>query len=197
MVRILFIHGLASSGKYKMADTLRILLKPCEVISPDMPIEPEKAAALLKKICDEQNPDIVIGLSLGGFWAQKLRGYPKVLVNPDLNVSRFLTQRIGTMEYLSPREDGATTFEITKEICEDYHKLELTEFDDLSREEIEMTLGFFADNDELVNSQDVFLDHYYGRGISYPGKHLPTFPEIKNYMIPSIKKLISEFIYPY
>ena len=49
-MKILFIHGLASSGAYKMASSLRILLKPCEVISPDVPIDPEQALGLLQRI---------------------------------------------------------------------------------------------------------------------------------------------------
>ena len=39
-MKVLFIHGLASSGAYKMASSLRILLKGSEVIAPDVPIEP-------------------------------------------------------------------------------------------------------------------------------------------------------------
>ena len=34
-MKILFIHGLASSGAYKMASSLRILPKGSEVIAPD------------------------------------------------------------------------------------------------------------------------------------------------------------------
>ena len=32
-MKLLFLHGLASSGAYKMASTLRILLR-CEVLAP-------------------------------------------------------------------------------------------------------------------------------------------------------------------
>ena len=74
-MKILFIHGLASSGAYKMASTLRILLKGSEVTAPDVPIEPSDALALLEGICSREKPDLIVGLSLGGFWAQKLRGY--------------------------------------------------------------------------------------------------------------------------
>ncbi|MBR5924976.1 MAG: esterase, partial [Bacteroidales bacterium] len=75
--RILFIHGLASSGKYKMADQLRILIKEAEVLSPDVPFEPSEALPFLQHLCDEYKPDLIVGHSLGGFWAQKLRGWRK------------------------------------------------------------------------------------------------------------------------
>ena len=49
MMKVLFIHGLASSGAYKTASTLRTLLRPCEVIAPDVPIEPAAALSLLRR----------------------------------------------------------------------------------------------------------------------------------------------------
>ena len=112
-MKVLFIHGLASSGAYKMASSLRILLKGSEVIAPDVPIDPSEALELLKGICASESPDLIVGLSLGGFWAQKLRGFRKILVNPDFHVSRLLRSKIGIMEYLSPRRDGALSFRVT------------------------------------------------------------------------------------
>ena len=133
-MKILFIHGLASSGAYKMASSLRILLKGSEVIAPDVPIDPAEALALLKGICSEEKPDMIVGLSLGGFWAQKLRGFRKFLVNPDLHPSKLLRSKIGVMEYLSPRQDGETSFEITEDICRGYEALEQNEFEGLVSE---------------------------------------------------------------
>ncbi len=93
-MKLLFLHGLASSGAYKMASTLRILLR-CEVLAPDLPIEPDRVEALLADICLTEHPDLVVGLSWGGFWAQKLRGLKKVLVNPDFHVSRLMRTKLG------------------------------------------------------------------------------------------------------
>ena len=105
-MKILFLHGLASSGAYKMADMLRQLMKPCEVLAPDLPIEADAALALARELCTSERPDLVVGLSWGGFLAQKLRGQRKALVNPDLHVSRLLRTKTGTVDYLSPRRDG-------------------------------------------------------------------------------------------
>lgn len=185
-MKIFFIHGLASSGAYKMASSLRILLKPCEVIAPDVPIDPSEALELLQRICAEQEPDLVVGLSLGGFWAQKLRGRRKILVNPDFHVSRLMRTMIGENDYLSPRADGATTFTLTPEICDAYEALERVEFDALTPEEIALTRGMFATEDERVRQGDEFERHYPGRGVSYPGGHLPNFPELKRYLVPLV-----------
>ena len=190
-MKILFIHGLASSGAYKMASTLRILLKGSEVIAPDVPIGPSDALVLLEGIFSREKPDLIVGLSLGGFWAQKLRGFRKVLVNPDLHPSRLLREKTGVMEYLSPRQDGAVSFTIDETVCQGYEDLEKDEFDGLDDGEVALTSGMFADKDEMVDCFDEFLEHYPGRGHRYPGTHLPNFPETKKYILPLIENEIS------
>ena len=191
-MKVLFIHGLASSGAYKMASSLRILLKGSEVIAPDVPIEPGEALALLEGICRDECPDLIVGLSLGGFWAQKLRGYRKILVNPDFHISRLLRTMTGEREYLSPRRDGALTFTVTEALCDEYARLESVEFDGLASEEVALTTGMFADRDEMVNCKDEFEAYYPGRSRSYPGTHLPNYPEIKKYILPVIEYEVSD-----
>lgn len=191
-MKVLFIHGLASSGAYKMASSLRILLKGSEVIAPDVPIEPREALALLEGICRDESPDLIVGLSLGGFWAQKLRGYRKILVNPDFHISRLLRTMAGEREYLSPRRDGALTFTVTEALCDEYARLESVEFDGLASEEVALTTGMFADRDEMVNCKDEFEAYYPGRSRSYPGTHLPNYPEIKKYILPVIEYEVSD-----
>lgn len=191
-MKVLFIHGLASSGAYKMASSLRILLKGSEVIAPDVPIDPREALALLEGICRDERPDLIVGLSLGGFWAQKLRGYRKILVNPDFHISRLLRTMAGEREYLSPRRDGALTFTVTDALCDEYARLESVEFDGLASEEVALTTGMFADRDEMVNCKDEFEAYYPGRSRSYPGTHLPNYPEIKKYILPVIEYEVSD-----
>ena len=191
-MKVLFIHGLASSGAYKMASSLRILLKGSEVIAPDVPIEPGEALNRLEGICRDERPDLIVGLSLGGFWAQKLRGYRKILVNPDFHISRLLRTMTGEREYLSPRRDGALTFTVTDALCDEYARLESVEFDGLASEEVALTTGMFADRDEMVNCKDEFERFYPGRARSYPGTHLPNYPEIKKYILPVIEYEVSD-----
>lgn len=184
--KVLFIHGLASSGAYKTANTLRTLLRPCVVVAPDVPIEPGAALSMLRDICRTESPDLVVGLSLGGFWALQLRGFRKILINPDLHPSRLLRTKIGEMKYLSPRQDGALSFEITEQICEGYEALEAVEFKDLDADEIALTDGLFASDDEMVRCGPEFAERYPGRAHPYPGTHLPTFPQIRQYLLPLV-----------
>ena len=191
-MKILFIHGLASSGAYKMASTLRILIKGSEVISPDVPIEPDEALDLLEGICRDEDPDLVVGLSLGGFWAQKLRGRRKILINPDFHISALLESMMGEVKYLSPRADGAEYFSITQGICDGYRKLEEGQFKDIGPEEAALTTGIFADRDKMVDCRPEFELHYPGRSHVYPGTHLPDYPHTKRYILPVILNEIPE-----
>lgn len=178
-MRILFIHGLASSGAYKLADMLRINLK-AEVLAPDVPIDPDKALERLRTLCEKERPQLVAGLSWGGFLALRLT-HPRIaVINPDLHISRLLQQHIGPMDYLSPRRSGETQFLITESLCRRYEQLEA------SGPAASSPLGLFATEDQLVHCADEFESLYPGRAKKYPGKHLPTFPEVKNYIAPAL-----------
>ena len=185
-MKVLFVHGLASSGAYKLADTLRICLK-AEVVAPDVPIAPDEALALLQGLCETERPDLVVGMSWGGFLTQQLCGVRKALINPDLHVARLLRTMIGEVEYLSPRRDEAKTFTITEELCERYEALEINQFAD---DDPSLTLGLFADQDELVHCYDEFAALYPTRAKQYPGKHLPTFPEVKKSIAPALVEFV-------
>ena len=182
-MRILFLHGLASSGAYKLSDMLRIILK-ADVIAPDLPIHPGAALSLLRDISLQERPDVVVGLSWGGFLALQL-GFPRtVVINPNLHVSRLLRQFMGPVEYLSPRKDGETHFFISEALCLEYEQLEASGFRALS------PLGLFATGDELIRCGEEFDQLYPGCAKKYPGKHLPTFPEVKNHLAPAIREYL-------
>lgn len=161
---------------------LRINLK-ASVVAPDLPIQPDEALEMLTRLCEAERPDLVAGLSWGGFLVQQLRGVRKALINPDLHVARLLRTHIGTMEYLSPRRDVATSFIITPELCDRYEALEASQY---ANDAPELTLGLFATDDELVHCYEEFAARYPGRAKQYPGKHLPTFPEVKKYLAPAL-----------
>ena len=190
-MRILFIHGLASSGAYKTANSLRMLFRPCEVVAPDVPIDPAEALPMLRRLCEEVQPDFIVGLSLGGFWAQKLRGYRKVCINPDFHPSDRIHTKMGENSWLSPRRDGAATFTITPAICEGYAMVEKGQFDGLTDDERTLTAGMFADQDELVNGYNEFVRYYPTSAYRYPGKHLPVYPELRDYLVPVVREIMS------
>ena len=85
MKTILYIHGLSSSGASGTARHLQALLPDMRVIAPDLLIDPDEALAMLRDLVATERPDIVIGTSMGGMFAQQLYDCRKILVNPRIS----------------------------------------------------------------------------------------------------------------
>jgi predicted esterase YcpF (UPF0227 family) len=187
-LNILYIHGLSSSGSSSTAGWLRHFLPDATVYSPDLPVEPGKALNLLKETVVNNQIDIVIGTSMGGMFAQKLRGYKKILVNPAFHVSETMRCRIGMNTFLNPRQDGATEYEITEELCDAYQALEKPQFDRIDGHERNSAIGLFGTNDTTVNCMDEFQKHYY-RFYTFQGGHRLREENIRENLLPAIKKL--------
>ena len=193
-MKVLFVHGLASSGAFRTAGALKNLLRPCTVISPDLPFDPDEALSLLRSICDGEHPDLIVGHSLGGFLAQQIRGFRKVLINPSFHTAEFMRHRMkGKVEYLNVRQNGETSFFITDELCDRYAALELTQFDSLDDAEIARTMGLFALEDEVVKCGREFEQRFPGRSVSYHGTHLPCYRDIKEVLVPALPKFFPDF----
>ena len=62
------------------------------IITPDLPVEPEKALTLIRSIIDELQKEetLVIGTSMGAMYARQLNGHHRILVNPAFHVSELL-----------------------------------------------------------------------------------------------------------
>ena len=188
-MKILNIPGMRSAGEGTKARVLREAFPKAEVISPDIPITAPEAMALLGEIVERERPDVVVGTSMGAMLAQKLRGVPKVLANPAFHVSQIMRQNIGTVEFCKPRKDGATHYEITTQMCDEYEALEATQFDGLDDTERRITFGLFGDNDDVVDCRQEFLDNY-GPYATFPGTHRFTAADIRRYIVPLILKAL-------
>lgn len=186
-MKILYIHGLSSSGSSGTANRLRRFLPNDVILSPDLPIDPHDALTMLNELVECEQIDLVIGTSMGGMFAQKLRGYKKILVNPSFHVSRSMRNKLGVNEFFSPRADGITHYGITEELCDKYEELELTQFEDISDEERELTLGLFGTMDDIVNCSEEYKLHY-SRYSSFNGGHRLSENDIKNTLLSEIEK---------
>lgn len=81
-------------------------------MSPDLPIQPQEALTMLIELCELYNPELIIGTSMGGMFAQQLRGYKKILINPAFHVSEFMRTQLGVHDFLNQRKNGETKYEI-------------------------------------------------------------------------------------
>jgi hypothetical protein len=65
MKKLIYFHGFGSSGEGGTVKTLRELLPEWIVLAPDIPVDPIVALPFLKDLCQTEQPDIVVGTSMG------------------------------------------------------------------------------------------------------------------------------------
>lgn len=176
--QVVYLHGLSSSGQSTTAQRLRRTLSKYEVISPDIPVQPEVAMTELKRLATLLRPDaIIVGTSMGGMFAQMFRGFRRILINPSFHTSRHLSEKIGQrLPFHNPRLDGAKDFEVTDKLVKKYEKMEARQFDPkfgiLGRnpDSPELVSAFFGTRDTVVNCREEYLQHY-GDATDFNGEH--------------------------
>ena len=97
MKKILYLHGFGSSGASGTVEVLRHAFwdkekdpaKRVQVIAPDIPVDPQEALPFLKALVAKEQPDFIVGTSMGGMYAQQLRGFPRICVNPSFGTSKL------------------------------------------------------------------------------------------------------------
>ncbi|MCP4147969.1 MAG: esterase [bacterium] len=85
---IFYFHGFASSGKSWKTGLLKEKLPEIKLIAPTLPVNPLEVVELFEKTFSQQTePVLVIGSSLGGFYAYYVATrfkIPAVILNPSL-----------------------------------------------------------------------------------------------------------------
>ena len=170
--KILYIHGFASSGSSGTVKILRLLLPEAEVIAPDVPVDPHEAVEVLRNIAAERQPDLVIGSSMGGMYAELLHGFDRILVNPAFQLADTILKNngLGRREFRSPRADGQKDFLVTKSLLESFREVSSHCFSDVDDDERERVFALFGTRDTLVHTHDMTREHY-PQCISYDGEH--------------------------
>ena len=188
--KLLYVHGFASSGSSGTVMTLRRHLDTWRVIAPDLPVDPFEALELLRRTVAEEQPDVVIGTSMGGMYVQQLWGVPRIIVNPSFEMSRsLLFGKMGRNKYMSKRKDGATEFRIDKAIVERFKQMEKTQFDGVDENEKELLTALFGDKDPIVNFYSL-VAKLYGeeRCVRFNGEHRLNDDVVKKVVIPLVQK---------
>jgi predicted esterase YcpF (UPF0227 family) len=148
---ILFLHGFASSGKATKAETLK---KYCsenftsqEFLSPDLPVEPDKAIKLISDVLKSADENTtVFGSSLGGYYAMWACAKFKVnivLINPAVEPYEGLKTKIGINQNFQTGEE----FEFKEEYVKQLKDMD-SEPKALPKEKIVLML---AEDDDLLD----------------------------------------------
>lgn len=171
--KILYVHGFSSSGQSGTVVKIREMLPGATVVAPDLPLHPAEAMDLLHHTCETENPDLIIGTSMGGMYAEMLYGYDRILVNPAFQMGDTMLKHgmLGKNTFLNPRQDGVQEFIVTKALVEEYKEITAKCFAGVTEEESrDRVFGLFGDEDPVVHTRDLFSQHYCN-AISFHGEH--------------------------
>lgn len=197
MAKVIYLHGFQSSGQSTTAQRIRRTLKGHDVISPDIPVQPEQAFIFMRELGRTlRQGDVVCGTSLGAFYAQLMRGWHRILINPSFHASRIMRTHVGErLPFHNQRKDGATTFEVTERMCKKMEELEAKQFDPkfgvIAKwgDRPELVQAFFATHDERVNCKEEYLEHYTAY-TDFEGGHRLDPDTTLGLLIPAIRQII-------
>ncbi len=170
--KILYVHGFGSSGQSGTVARLRELLPGATVVAPDLPVHPAEAMGLLRGICGEDKPDLVVGTSMGGMYAEMLYGFDRILVNPAFCMADDILKNnmLGKVTFLNPRADGLKEFMMTKQLMEEYREATEQCFAGPVDADQGRVWGLFGIEDPVVHTFDLFAAHY-ANAVRFHGEH--------------------------
>ena len=194
MKKILYLHGFGSSGASGTVELLgRAFGEAATVLAPDIPMDPLEALPMLKKLAYAELPDLTIGTSMGGMYAQQLHGFLRICVNPSFWLSQKLDILFeGKHRWLNRRLNGETEFEVTKETIEHFRGMEAHQFDGVTDEDRPLCHGLFGDEDDTIlasETRPVFEQHYPGMSHVFPGGHRMNAHVVVHTLVPYIRSL--------
>ena len=198
MKKILYLHGFGSSGASGTVELLRKAFwrkdaaHRAVVVAPDIPPDPLEAMSAIEALAYDEMPDIVVGTSMGGMYAQMLRGFTRICVNPSFTISKkYNVLYVGKHKWLNRRKDGATEFHVTKETIAHFQEMEARQFEGVTDDDRTLCHGLFGDEDTLLAPQtrSVFEQHYPGMSHVFTGGHRMNADVVTRTLLPYIRSL--------
>jgi predicted esterase YcpF (UPF0227 family) len=193
--KVLYIHGFASAGSTGSATQMRnhLYSKGVQVISPDVPVSPLEAISFLKDLVEKERPDLIVATSMGALYAEQLKGFPRILVNPSFHMARLLTFRgLGKREFRNKRQDGQTEFRVDKEMIQAFQQVEKESFKGITPEEKRLVWGLFGKQDKLVNCQADFSKHYgKEQMVLFEGEHYLNDKVLSKVVMPLVEQIVN------
>ena len=191
-MKIIYFHGFGSSHASGTVEILRRELPDDTVAAPDIPVDPAEAMPYLRQFCADEQPDLIIGTSMGGMYAQQMRSFRRILVNPAFNMSTMSKGlKTGEHKFYSGRYDGAKTFKITKDIITHHNQMERQQFKGITAAERETCWCLVGLHDTTVtNAEAVFKKNYLADHlIRFDGEHQLNDKVIKKVLLPLIEQM--------
>lgn len=186
--KIMYVHGFASAASSGTVKRMRVIFPNTNIISYDLPIHPQEAMDLLKKVCEEEKPDLIIGTSMGGMYTEQLYGFDRICVNPAFQMGETMREHnmMGKQVFQNPREDGVQEFIVTKALVKEYQEITEQNFSNVTPDEQQRVFGLFGDRDEIVNTFGLFSTHY-PQALHFHGEHRMDDSSFLHGVVPVIR----------
>lgn len=192
-MKIIYFHGFGSSHASGTVETLRKELPDDEIVAPDIPVDPVEALPYLKELCEREQPDLVIGTSMGGMYAQQMRDFKRILVNPAFTMSTMSkVLKTGEHQFFNGRYDGVKTFRITKDIIQHHNQMERQQFKNITPEQKETCWCLVGLHDTSVtNAEALFKKNYLADHLTrFEGEHRLNDKVIKKVLLPLVAQIL-------
>ena len=173
MLKILFLHGFSSCGRGNKSKMLKAYFGESGVIAQNLPYSPHEAIATLDKLIESEKIDLLVGSSLGGFYATYLAEKHRlkaVLLNPSTQPWETLAPYVGLQKRFCDDEP----FEFKKTYIEELKSLQVLPLKG-------RYLVLLQSDDELLDytkAQSLYNTHHVV--VEYGGNH--RFENIDVYM---------------
>lgn len=186
--KIMYVHGFGSSAQSGTVKLIRDTFPNANVVARDIPIHPEEALNMLISMCEEEQPDLIIGTSMGGMYAEMLHGRNRILVNPAFGIAQTMHEHnmMGKQVFQNPRADGVQEFIVTKALVKEYAEIAKQNFTEVTNNEQQLVYGLFGDEDPVVHTFDLFREHYL-HAIHFHGEHRLSDKSFFNGIVPVVR----------
>jgi len=194
-MKIVYFHGYGSSHASGTVETLRHLLPDHIVAAPDIPVDPAEALPYLHAYCEQEQPDVIIGTSMGGMYAQQMRDFKRILVNPAFTMSTASkVLKTGEHAFFNGRYDGAKTFRITKDTIQHFNQMERQQFKDITPGQQATCWCLVGIHDTSVtNAEALFRKHYLADHLTrFDGEHRLNDKVIRQTLIPLLLRVTAD-----
>lgn len=197
--KVLYIYGYGSSPESSTCKWLKNNLPNTIVYSFEyVQSDPENSIPYLCSLVEELDIDIVIGSSLGGWYAMHIASIcslPSILINP---VTDSILEQV--VDYVSDHDSHIVEnlVKYSKEHPLFETKEHWTGYRWDNAENGYYSVLIWSDNDEvIINSNDIsteLKENFLTKCIVRNGKHKLTNEEKEKYIIPYYNKLVNEII---
>lgn len=207
-MKILYLHGIGSGGNSRTPRELRKYLPEVEILAPELPERPEKAIQFIQdNYALDEEIDLVIGTSLGGFYALTLPMVKKLVINPAMFADEDISKAIGlgTQQFLSERLDGAKEYVIDEKFIEELRTIrngiyqkDILRPDVIDHNLINETYALFGTQDDVVRHFKDFCEVFNkDQAFTFFGGHRLEIEEIRGVLVPLVKRVLREPAKPY